>query len=83
MLLQSLLGVFSPEALEVFFLRVLSRDLGLDFGRYLFPFHAGCAGGADEPLARTGVPTPGGVRGRAAIGDRTRTLPLGCEHGQG
>ena len=34
------------------------------------------AGGADQPLARSGVPTPGGVRGRAAIGDRTRNILL-------
>ena len=32
------------------------------------------AGGADLPLARSGVPTLGGVRGRAVIGDRTRFL---------
>jgi hypothetical protein len=30
------------------------------------------AGGVDRLLARSGVPTPGGVRARAAIEDRTR-----------
>src|SRR5215831_5251774 len=32
------------------------------------------AGGVDQSLARSGVPTPGGVRGRAMIDDRTRSL---------
>ena len=32
------------------------------------------AGGLDESFARSGVPTPGGVRGRTIIEDRTRVI---------
>jgi hypothetical protein len=44
----------------------------------LLPLPILFAGGADLPLARSGVPTPGGVRGRAVIGDRTRIFPSAC-----
>ena len=63
--------------------RGISLSGGVGLGAYpLFLSPVLSAGGVDRLLARSGVPTPGGVRARAVIDDRTRNIHLhraGCE----